>query len=116
MTRFGPCLCGAIDCPSCGPAQGYEVTRVWNTRLNRYVWVNPEPEEPPPPPFEFTADPGTRLRRAVSLDRVGSLSQALIDAAYCLDAPEWLPTPDVEFCPVDGPDSAYISNVFLFRG
>lgn len=20
-----PCMCGAIDCPSCGPAQGYEV-------------------------------------------------------------------------------------------
>ena len=20
---FGPCMCGAYDCPSCGPAQGY---------------------------------------------------------------------------------------------
>ena len=20
---FGPCMCGAPDCPSCGPAQGY---------------------------------------------------------------------------------------------
>jgi hypothetical protein len=40
--RFGPCLCGATDCPSCGPAQGYEVVR----RNGR--WVNPEPgdEEP----------------------------------------------------------------------
>ena len=31
-----PCMCGATDCPSCGPAQGYEVVRV-NGR-----WVNPE--------------------------------------------------------------------------
>lgn len=23
----GPCLCGATDCPSCGPAQGYSVKR-----------------------------------------------------------------------------------------
>ena len=22
---LGPCLCGASDCPSCGPAQGYTV-------------------------------------------------------------------------------------------
>ena len=21
--RFGPCMCGATDCRSCGPAQGY---------------------------------------------------------------------------------------------
>ena len=21
----GPCLCGALDCPSCGPAQGYAI-------------------------------------------------------------------------------------------
>lgn len=21
----GPCLCGATDCPSCGPAQGYRL-------------------------------------------------------------------------------------------
>ena len=20
---FGPCMCAATDCPSCGPAQGY---------------------------------------------------------------------------------------------
>lgn len=23
-----PCLCGATDCPECGPAQGYEVEEV----------------------------------------------------------------------------------------
>ena len=21
--RYGPCMCGALDCSSCGPAQGY---------------------------------------------------------------------------------------------
>jgi hypothetical protein len=29
-------MCGAIDCPSCGPAQGYEVVRVWISRLRRF--------------------------------------------------------------------------------
>ena len=23
INSYGPCLCGATDCPSCGPAQGY---------------------------------------------------------------------------------------------
>lgn len=23
VSTAGPCMCGAIDCPSCGPAQGY---------------------------------------------------------------------------------------------
>ena len=35
-------MCGATDCPSCGPAQGYEVQRVW--RNGRYTWINPEEE------------------------------------------------------------------------
>lgn len=26
-TPLGPCMCGATDCPSCGPAQGYTRTR-----------------------------------------------------------------------------------------
>jgi len=38
--RIGPCMCGATDCPSCGPAQGYEVVRIW--RRGRYIHVNPE--------------------------------------------------------------------------
>ena len=21
--KYGPCMCGTTDCPSCGPAQGY---------------------------------------------------------------------------------------------
>lgn len=25
FSRFGPCMCGATDCPSCGPAQGYSL-------------------------------------------------------------------------------------------
>lgn len=37
-----PCMCGATDCPSCGPAQGYEVVRVWSPKHSRYVFVNPE--------------------------------------------------------------------------
>lgn len=44
MPRFGPCMCGACDCPSCGPAQGYEVVCVW--RNGSYAWVNPEDAEP----------------------------------------------------------------------
>ena len=40
-----PCMCGATDGPSCGPAQGYEVVRVWDSRLGRYVHRNPEDGE-----------------------------------------------------------------------
>ncbi len=43
MTRYGPCMCGATDCLSCGPAQGYEVVRVW--RNGRYTWINPEEDD-----------------------------------------------------------------------
>ena len=38
-----PCMCGATDCPSCGPAQGYEVVRRYVN--GRVVFVNPEEEE-----------------------------------------------------------------------
>lgn len=38
-----PCYCGATDCPSCGPAQGYTVHRIRNKR--GYVYVNPEDED-----------------------------------------------------------------------
>lgn len=41
----GPCMCGACDCPSCGPAQGYTVVRVWDHKLGRYVHRNPEDDE-----------------------------------------------------------------------
>ena len=38
-------MCGATDCPSCGPAQGYVVIRSGNR------WINPEydDEEVPEP-------------------------------------------------------------------
>jgi hypothetical protein len=39
------CMCGATDCPSCGPAQGHRVVRAW--RNGRMVWVNPEDDEQP---------------------------------------------------------------------
>lgn len=46
MTRYyGPCLCGATDCPSCGPAQGYEVVKRWNSKLRAFEFVNPEEGE-----------------------------------------------------------------------
>ena len=45
MNRFGPCLCGATDCPSCGPAQGYEVRKVW--RNGRWRYENPEDDDEP---------------------------------------------------------------------
>jgi hypothetical protein len=35
-------MCGATDCPSCGPAQGYEIIKVWRTSTNRWEYVNPE--------------------------------------------------------------------------
>lgn len=48
MNRYsGPCMCGATDCPDCGIAQGYEVVRVWDSKLGRYVWVNPEDDDEP---------------------------------------------------------------------
>ena len=37
---YGPCMCGATDCASCGPAQGYEVRKIYNGSLRRYVTVN----------------------------------------------------------------------------
>ena len=40
-----PCMCGATDCQFCGPVQGYEVKRVCDFKLGRYVWINPEDEE-----------------------------------------------------------------------
>ena len=39
------CCCGATDCPKCGPAQGYIVTRIYDPVSRGYVWVNPEDEE-----------------------------------------------------------------------
>lgn len=41
------CMCGATDCASCGPAQGYELVRVF--RGGRMVWVNPEEDDGPEP-------------------------------------------------------------------
>lgn len=41
-----PCMCGATDCPSCGPAQGYAVIKV--RRNGRWVWENPEEDEEEP--------------------------------------------------------------------
>lgn len=53
------CMCGATDCPSCGPAQGYTVTRVW--RGGRWRHVNPEdgeePEEEQPEDHELITHP-----------------------------------------------------------
>lgn len=43
MRNIGPCLCGATDCPSCGPAQGYTVERRWIR--GRWHHVNPEDGE-----------------------------------------------------------------------
>lgn len=61
--NFGPCMCGAIDCPSCGPAQGYAVARVWNFKRSCWEWVNPEEEEedveaPEPDDCDGASSPG----------------------------------------------------------
>ena len=39
-----PCLCASSDCLICGPAQGYQVTRIYDPISRGYVWVNPEDE------------------------------------------------------------------------
>jgi hypothetical protein len=38
------CDCGATDCPSCGPLQGYTVQRVYRPGRG-WRWVNPEPDD-----------------------------------------------------------------------
>lgn len=40
MAYGEPCMCGATDCPSCGPAQGYRVEF-----LPGRGYYNPEPED-----------------------------------------------------------------------
>jgi hypothetical protein len=35
-------MCGALDCPSCGPAQGVQLVRVWDPHSRRYRWVPAE--------------------------------------------------------------------------
>lgn len=40
MAYCEPCMCGATDCPSCGPAQGYRVEF-----LPGRGYYNPEPED-----------------------------------------------------------------------
>lgn len=57
MSRhIGPCMCGAIDCPSCGPAQGYHGH--YERAGGKLKWVmddkpidedEPEPEPAPEP-------------------------------------------------------------------
>lgn len=39
----GPCMCGATDCASCGPAQGYTVVRKYVN--GRVTFVNPDDDE-----------------------------------------------------------------------
>ena len=39
------CMCGATDCPSCGPDQGYNVVRVYNYKTRDWEYVNPEDDE-----------------------------------------------------------------------
>jgi hypothetical protein len=55
----GPCMCGATDCRSCGPAQGYEVVPVW--RKGRKRWINPEDIEPGDKPDEPDEDYEPRI-------------------------------------------------------
>lgn len=40
-----PCMCGATDCPQCGPDQGYTVARVYNYQTREWEYVNPEDED-----------------------------------------------------------------------
>ena len=45
IDHLGPCMCGATDCPSCGPAQGYEVRKVWDYKRGGWKFVNPDSED-----------------------------------------------------------------------
>lgn len=38
------CMCGALDCPDCGPAQGYEVIRVRKPG-GGWRYINPDHDE-----------------------------------------------------------------------
>ncbi|WOB06495.1 hypothetical protein [Piscinibacter gummiphilus] len=38
------CMCGALDCPSCGRAQGRDVEKYW--RKGRAIYLCPEDVEP----------------------------------------------------------------------
>lgn len=42
-SRAGPCMCGATDCPSCGPAQGYRVER--RKVRGRVAFVNSDDDD-----------------------------------------------------------------------
>lgn len=53
----GPCMCGACDCPSCGPAQGYTVVRAWDYKRGRYVHRNPEDDDDDDREFEPACEP-----------------------------------------------------------
>lgn len=55
MRNFGPCMCGATDCPSCGPAQGYEVRRR-RTASGRIEWYNPDEEDDSDPDSTIDED------------------------------------------------------------
>jgi len=50
-------MCGATDCPSCGPAQGYEVRRVWDARRGGYVFINPDPDDDEEPEVDYPPEP-----------------------------------------------------------
>ena len=55
---IGPCLCGATDCPSCGPAQGYAVVRHYNAKRRCWEYVNPKDDDEAPDE-DLDADPPT---------------------------------------------------------
>ena len=52
MSKY-KCMCGATDCASCGPAQGYTVVKVWDAKQRRMVYRNPEPEDEQVDPREW---------------------------------------------------------------
>lgn len=41
-----PCLCGALDCPDCGPAQGVQLVRRYCPTRRRMVWVDAAEVDP----------------------------------------------------------------------
>lgn len=59
------CMCGATDCPSCGPAQGYYVVRV-RTKSGSLAWRNPDDIED----GESLDDPDDRADNEAYLDEV----------------------------------------------
>lgn len=54
IDHLGPCMCGAPDCPSCGPAQGYRVVKIWDQKAGWFRYINPDEDDIDPDDLDNT--------------------------------------------------------------